>query len=150
MAIVDVVSEQLKEAMKAQDKARTTALRGIRAAMIEAMKAEGASGTVSDDLAVTLLRRLAKQRVESIEAFEAGGRKELADAERAELAVIESFLPQLADEATLKAWVAEAIASTGATTVKDMGKVMGALSGAHKGQFDGKAANVLVKSLLGG
>lgn len=149
MAIVDQVSDQLKEAMKAQDKLRTTALRNIRAAMIEAMKAEGASGNVTDEVAVGLLRKLAKQRQESIEAFDAGGRKEMADAERAELAVIETFLPKLADEATLRGWIQEAIAATGAAGAKDMGKVMGALNGAHKGEFDGKAASGLVKALLG-
>lgn len=147
MPIIDDVSAQLKEAMKARDKVRTTALRSIRAGLIEAMKADG-SDTVSDEAATTLLRRLAKQRTESIEAYEAGGREELAAQEREELAVIEAFLPKLADEATTRAWVQEAIAKTGAESMRDMGKVMGVLMGAHKGELDGKLANGIVKELL--
>lgn len=147
LAIIDDVSDQLKEAMKARDKVRTTALRGIRAGLIEAMKADGSS-TVSDEAAIALLRRLAKQRLESIEAFDQGGRAELADQERAELAVIDSFLPQLADAATTRGWVEAAIAATGASSMKDMGKVMGALMGAHKDRLDGKLANQLVRELL--
>ncbi len=148
MAIIDDVSTQLKEAMKAREKVRTTALRGIRAGLIEAMKADG-SDTVSDEAATTLLRRLAKQRQESIEAFEQGGREELAAQEREELAVIEGFLPKLADEATTRGWVEAAIAKTGATEMKDMGKVMGVLMGAHKAELDGKLANGIVRELLG-
>ena len=147
MAIIDDVSTQLKEAMKARDKVRTTALRSIRAGLIEAMKADG-SDTVSDEAAMKLLRRLAKQRKESIEAFDAGGREEMAEQERQELAVIDAFLPQLADEATTRGWVQAAIDKTGASAMGDMGKVMGALMGAHKGQLDGKLANRIVRELL--
>ena len=147
VAIIDDVSTQLKQAMKAREKVKVGALRGIRAGLLEAMKADG-SDTVSDEAAVALLRRLAKQRKESIEAYEAGGREELAAQERAELAVIETFLPSLADEATTRAWVVEAVAKTGATEMRDMGKVMGALMGAHKGELDGKLANRLVREAL--
>ena len=147
MAIVDDVSAQLKDAMKARDKARTTALRGIRASLIEAMKADG-SETVSDEAAHELLRRLAKQRRESIDAFAQGGRDELADAERAELAVIESFLPQQADEAQTRAWVEQAIAATGASTPRDMGKVMGHVMKHHKGLVDGTLTRTLAQQLL--
>ena len=148
MAIIDDVSSQLKEAMKAKDKPRLAALRSVRAGLIEAMKADG-SDTVSDDTAITLLRRLAKQRAESIEAFDKGGRTELAQAERDELAILEQFLPKLADAATTEAWVDEAIASTGASSMKDMGRLMGALMGAHKGEIDGKLANQIIRSKLG-
>ncbi len=149
MSIFDDVSAQMKEAMKSQDKARLTALRNIRAGFIEALKLDGSS-TLSDETAETILRRLSKQRKESIDAYEAGGRADLASEEKAELAVIEAFLPKLADEATLRGWVQEAIASSGATTQKELGKVMGALNGAHRGQFDGKLANKLVRDLLPG
>ena len=147
MAIVDEVSEQLKTAMKARDKARVTALRGIRAGLLEAMKADGRD-TLPDDESIAVLRRLAKQRRESIEAFDAGDRAEMAAAERAELEVIEGFLPKLADEAQTREWVAEAIAKSGATSMRDMGKVMGALMGAHKGELDGKIAQQLVRAAL--
>ncbi len=147
MAIIDEVSEQMKESMRAKDKARTAALRNIRAAFIEALKSDG-SETLSDDQAVAILTRLAKQRRESIEAYDAGGRDDLAAAERSELAVIEGWLPTMADEATLRSWVAEAVAATGAAGPSDMGKVMGALMQAHKGAFDGKLGSKLVREAL--
>ncbi len=148
MPIIDDVSAQIKDAMRAREKVRLGALRGIRSALIEAMKADGAE-TVSDQSAIPLLRRLAKQRHESIDAFDKGGRTEMAQQERDELAVIESFLPSLADEATTRVWVQEAIEKTGASSMRDMGKVMGALMGAHKAEIDGKIAQKVVKSLLG-
>lgn len=147
MSIFDDVSAQLKEAMKSQDKARLTALRNIRAGFIEALKLDG-STSLSDEQAEAILRRLAKQRRESIEAYEAGGRADLANEEKAELALVEAFLPKLADEPTLRGWVQEAITSSGAATQKEMGKIMGALNGAHRGQFDGKMANKLIRELL--
>lgn len=147
MGIVDSVSEQLKQAMKDRDAARTSALRNIRAAFLTAMKEDGAS-TLDDARATEALRRLAKQRAESIEAFAAGGREDLADAERKELGVIEAFLPRLADAAQTRAWIEEAIASTGATSARDKGKVMAALMKAHKSELDGKIANAIVGELL--
>ncbi len=147
MSIYDTVSEQMKDAMRSKDKPRLSALRNIRAAFLTAVKEDNAD-TLPDDKALTILRRLAKQRAESIEAYTAGGRTELAASETAELAVIEGFLPQLADAATTQGWVADAIAKTGATSKRDMGKVMGALMGAHKGQIDGKLANQLVAAAL--
>ncbi|MBX2799885.1 MAG: GatB/YqeY domain-containing protein [Myxococcales bacterium] len=147
MSIVEKVSADLKDAMRAKDKPRLAALRSMRAAFIEALKEDGAE-TLADDRALTILRRLAKQRTESIEAYTSGGRDDLVAAEQAELTVIESFLPSLADEATTRGWVEEAIASTGAAAPSDMGKVMGALMAAHRGEIDGKLANRLVRELL--
>jgi uncharacterized protein len=148
MSIVDEVSAQLKDAMRARDKLKTQALRNIRAAFLSEMKSDGRD-SLTDDQCIVLLRRLAKQRIESIEAYTKGGREELAAAEVAEHAVIESFLPKLADEATTRAWIEAAIAQTGASSMKEMGKVMGALMGAHKGDIDGKVANRIVRELLG-
>lgn len=148
MSLLDTVSEHLKEAMRAQDKGRTLALRNVRAAFLEAMKVDGAP-TLSDEAAMAVLRAQAKRRKESIEAYAAAGRPELADAEAAELAVIEGFLPQLADEDTLRAWIEAAVAATGAAGPKEMGKVMGALNRDHKGEFDGGLASKLVKERLG-
>ncbi len=147
MPIVDDVSTQLKDAMRARDKVRTQGLRSIRAAFIEHMKSDG-SDSLSDADAVTMLRRLAKQRRESIDAYEAGGRDDLVAAEQAELLVIDAFLPKLADEATTRGWVAEAIERARAAGPSDMGKVMGVLMGAHKGELDGKLANRIVRELL--
>ena len=147
MSLVDQVSAELKTAMRARDKVRIAGLRGIRAAFIEALKADG-SETLADEAALTILRRLAKQRRESIDAYTEGGRPELAEDEQAELAVIEGFLPQLADEAQTRAWVDEAIAKTGASAMSDMGKVMGLLMGAHRDVLDGKLANQIVRERL--
>jgi len=148
MAILDTVGEQLKQAMRAQDKPRLAALRNIRAAFLNEMKQDGAE-TLADEVCVAVLRKLAKQRVESIEAFESGGRPEMAAAERAELALIETFLPRLADEATTRGWVREAIAASGASSAKELGRVMGALMKAHKDQIDGTLARRIASELLG-
>lgn len=147
MSIFEQVSAQLKDAMKNQDKGRLTALRGIRAAFIETMKLDG-STSVSDEAAIGVLRKLSKQRKESIEAYEAGGRADLASEEKVELAVIEAFLPQQADEETIRGWVREAIAASGATNQREMGKVMAALMDAHRGAVDGKTANKLIREVL--
>jgi len=148
MAIVDVVNRQMTEAMRAKDARRLAALRSIRAAFVHEMKRDG-SETLEDEVCTALLRRLEKQRKESIEAFEQGGREEQAAAERAELAVVQTFLPSLADPETTRAWVREAIASTGATGKGDIGRVMGALMKAHKGEIDGGLAKGIASELLG-
>ena len=148
MGLVEQVSEQMKDAQKSRDAARLAALRNIRAAFLHEMKKDGAE-TLDDGVAQGVLRRLAKQREESIEAFEKAGRGDRALAERAEKAVIESFLPRLADEATTRAWVQSAIAETGAASARDLGKVMGALMKAHKADVDGNLARRLAQELLG-
>ncbi len=149
MSIFETVSAQMKDAMKAKDEARLAALRGIRAAFLTECKKDN-SATLPDEVAVTLLRKLEKQRQESIDAFTVAGRADRADAERAELAVIRTFLPQLADAATTRRWVEEAIAASGAANAKEMGKVMGALMKAHKGEIDGNLARSIAAELLGG
>jgi len=147
MPLVETISRQLTEAMKARDTVRVATLRGIRTAFLVEMKKDNAK-TLDDAVCITLLRRLEKQHKESIEAFEAGGRPERADDERAELAIIEEFLPRLADAAQTRTWVDEAIAQVGAQGPSDSGKVMGALMKAHKGEVDGIAAKQLVEKLL--
>lgn len=149
MPILEAVSEALKSSMKARDAARTSALRNIRAAFIAAMKEDG-SQTLSDERCQAALRTLAKQRKESLEVYGKAGRADLADAEAAELAVIEEYLPKVADEATTRAWVADAIAATGASGRGDVGKVMGVLMRDHKAELDGKLAKQLVAEALGG
>jgi uncharacterized protein YqeY len=149
VGLVETVSARMTEAMKARDAARTGALRNIRAAFQMEMKKDGAS-TLQDEVAVAVLRRLEKQRRESIEAFEAAGRADRAAEERAELAVIEDLLPRLADEATTRAWVEEAIAAAQATQPGDIGRVMGALMKAHKGEVDGALARKLAGERLAG
>jgi uncharacterized protein len=111
------------------------------------MKKDG-SQTLDDEVAIAVLRRLAKQREESIDAFAKAGRSERAEAERAEKAVIESFLPNLADEATTRAWVQEAIAETGASSARDLGRVMGAVMKTHRADVDGKLVREIAAGLL--
>ena len=147
-SIVDTVSAQMKDAMKSKDSTRLAALRNMRAAFLTAMKADGAE-TLSDDKAVDTLRKLAKQRAESIASFKAGGREDAAAAEQAELEMIEACLPALADDAQTEAWVKEAIAAVGATKPGDMGKVVGAVNKAHKGQVDNARVSAAAKRLLG-
>jgi len=147
MPIFDEVSRQMTSAMRAKDAPRLAALRGMRAAFQTEMKRDGAD-TLSDDACVIVLRRLAKQRKESIDAFDKAKRADRADEERAELAVIEAFLPRLADEAQTRSWVEAAIAETGATAPGDVGRVMGAVMKAHKGDVDGVLAKNLAAALL--
>lgn len=147
MSLVDDVTAAMKDAMRAKDKPRLAALRNIRAAFLEAMKSDGRDALPEEE-AQAILRRLAKARRESIDAYREGGREEMALDEEAELAVIEAYLPQLADEATTAAWVDEAIAQTGASGPSDTGKVMGALMKAHKAELDGKLAQALVRARL--
>ena len=148
MGIFETVSAQMNEARKAKDEARLGALQGIRAAFLNELKKDNSS-TLTDEACVALLRKLEKQRQESIDAFTNVGRADRADAERAELRVIQTFLPQLADEATTRRWVEEAIAASGAASQKEVGKVMGALMKAHKGDVDGDLARKLAAELLG-
>ncbi len=149
MGLVEQVSEQMRRAQKAQDAPRLAALRNVRAALLNEMKKDG-STTLDDAVATAVLRRLAKQREESIEAFEKAGRAERVAAERAEKDLIEAFLPRLADEATTRAWVCEAIAETGAAGPGDLGRVMGALMKAHRADVDGKLAREVAIAELGG
>ncbi len=147
MSLVDDVSAQMKEALKAKQAVRLRALRSIRAAFLNEMKKDG-SDSLSDEACTQILRRLEKQRKESIEAFESAGRTEQAAEEKGELEVIETFLPSLADEATTRGWVEAAIADSGASSAKELGKVMGALMKAHKGEVDGNLARTLAAELL--
>lgn len=146
--LIDRVSEDLKQAMLRKDAPRTTALRMIRAAFIELQKS--GQGEVTDERCYEALRRLKKQRLDSVAAYESAGRADLAEVEKAELAIIEGYLPKLADEATTLAWVREAIAASGATSAKELGKAMGALMKAHKDDVDGALARALLQRELGG
>jgi uncharacterized protein YqeY len=147
MPIVETVSTQMKEAMRAKDKLRLNVLRSMRTAFLNEMKKDN-SEEVSDEVCVSLLRKLEKQRKESIDAFEKAGREEQTAAERAELLIIQEFLPQLADEEQTRVWVQEAIASSGAEQPGDMGRVMGAMMKAHKGEIDGTLAKNIAAELL--
>lgn len=147
MTLLEQVQLDMKQAMRDRDKPRLAALRNIRAAFLEAMKSDGRE-SLPDPEALQILRRLAKARQESIAAYREGGREELAESEESELEVLTAYLPKLADEPQTRGWVREAIARTGAAGPSDMGKVMGALMGAHRDEMDGRLAQQLVKEEL--
>lgn len=137
-------------AMKAKEKERTATLRQISAKIKDRDIEERTSGkTIDDDaLVVSVLQKMAKQRRESIELYRKGGREELAAIEEAELAVIDEFLPQMMSEAETKAAIAAIKAELGATSIADMGRVMGELKARHGALVDGKLASALVKDAL--
>ncbi len=141
---------EMKEAMKAGDKGRLGAIRLIQAALKDKdIEARGnGKEPLSDEEILALLQKMVKQRQESITMYEQGGRQELADQEKNEVAVISSYLPQQMDEAQTKAAIEAAIAETGAASMKDMGKVVAALRAKYVGQMDFAKASGLVKDML--
>jgi uncharacterized protein YqeY len=147
----DKINNGMKEAMKSGDKLRVSTLRLVNAAIKNAeIEARTASKQFSDDDLLGLLQKMIKQRHESVELYDKGGRKELADQERSEIRIIQEFLPQQMSEAEAKAAIADVIKREGAGGMKDMGKVMAALKTAYAGRMDFAKASALVKSLLSG
>ena len=148
----DTIKAAQVEAMKAGDKPRLAAVRLILAKLKDKdIELRTAAAMPDDDVLVTdVLQKMAKQRRESITLYEQGGRQELADVEKAELAVIEEFLPQQMGEDEVKAAIAAIIAELGAEGMKDMGKVVGALKAKHGTQIDMGKASALVKAALAG
>lgn len=145
------LTEAMKDAMRAKDQAALGTIRLILAKLKDAdiaARTEASREGVADDRILSLMQGMIKQRNESIALYDKGGRADLADKEKAEIAVIERFLPQQMDEAAVDAAVREAIAAAGATTVKDMGGVMAALKGKYAGQMDFAKASAAVKKAL--
>ncbi|MGC9370266.1 MAG: GatB/YqeY domain-containing protein [Paracoccaceae bacterium] len=146
------IAESLKTAMKNKDAERLSTLRLINAAIKDkdiARRGEGAEEGLSCDDVLQILGRMVKQRQESARAYEEGGRLELAEKERSEIAVIEEFLPKQLDEDEVEAAISEAIAEVGADSIRDMGKVMGALKAKYTGRMDFGAVGPMVKDRLG-
>ena len=148
--IRDDIKQALTGAMKAGDKARTGTLRLVQSALKNRdIELRGASSPPDDDLLVTeVLQKMIKQRRESIDMYRKGGREELAQAEAAEMAVIEEFLPRQMSDEELAAAIDAIAAETGASSVKDMGRVMAALRERHAGQLDMAKASAAVKARL--
>ena len=151
MPLRDDFMTALKASMKAGDAARTSTLRLILAKVKDADIAARPSGVtaIADADVMGVLRGMVKQRRESVALYAQGNRQDLVDKETAEIAVIEAFLPQQMDEAALAAAVDEAVAETGAASVKDMGRVMAVLKAKHAANLDMGRANALVKARLG-
>ena len=148
MDIFDIISNDLKEAMKAKDKVALDTLRNIKKALLEAKTAPGAGDSVDDATATKIISKLAKQGRESAELFASQNRPELAAEEMAQVAVLERYLPkQMSDEELTEALKA-IVAEVGATTPQEMGKVMGVATKRLAGKADGKAISAKVKQLL--
>ena len=152
MSLREQFTEQLKVSMKAGTSARTSTLRMIMAKLKDVDIAARPKGIdkVPDDEVLAVLRGMVKSRRESVELYRQGHRQDLVDKEEAEIAVIEGFLPQQMDDAATADAIAAAIAETGASSIKDMGKVMAALRGRHAATLDMAKAGPLVKARLGG
>lgn len=150
MSLRERFTAEMKDAMKSGDKPRLGTIRLVQAALKERdIEARGAGKEqVGEEEVLALLQKMIKQRTESASVYEQGGRPELAEGERAEIAVIASFLPQQMDEAETKAAIEAAIAETGAEGPKDMGKVIAALKGKFVGRMDFAKASGLVKAAL--
>ena len=145
------INDGVKDAMKSGDKLRLSTLRLVNAAIKNAdIEARSAGKQLTDDDLLGILQKMIKQRQESVELYDKGGRKELADQERGEIEIIRGFLPQQMADDEAKAAIAEIIKQEGATRVKDMGKVMAALKAAYAGRMDFAKASGLVKSQLAG
>lgn len=150
MALKEQILEDLKTAMKAKDKDRLQVLRSLKAKMQEKEISERKDGeaTLSEDQAIAVLMKAAKQRKESITQFEEGDRQDLADKEKMELAIIEEYLPKMMSEEEVREVVAKKIADMGAEGPQDMGKVMGPIMGMLKGKADGGLVSKVVKEEL--
>jgi uncharacterized protein YqeY len=144
-------SSELKAAMKAGEKRRVGTIRMIMAALKDKdIEARGQGKTVSDEDILALLQKMTRSRKESQEIYEKAGRVDLATQESEEVAIIQGFLPQQLSEAEVAQAIAAAIAETKASSIKDMGKVVGALKGKYAGRMDFAKASALVKRILGG
>jgi uncharacterized protein YqeY len=149
MSLKQQIISDLTASMKAQDAPRTSTLRMVKAAVMNREIEKG--GELDDEELMKLLRSLVKQRRDSVEQYEKGGRQELADKEKTEIDVIEAYLPQAASRDEIEQAIEAALAETGATSIKDMGKVMKAAQAALAGKnADGRMVSELVKAKLAG
>ncbi len=148
MNLFDKVSGDIKTAMLARDKVRLEALRGIKKEFLEAKTAKGGDGELSDDSALKILAKMVKQRKESASIYTEQNREDLAGEELAQAAIIEEYLPKQLSEEELTAALKEIIARVGATSAKEMGKVMGTATKELAGKAEGKAISAKVRELL--
>lgn len=148
MSLFETISEDIKSAMKARDKVRLETLRNIKKVFLEAKTAPGANDTLEDAQALKILQKLAKQGKESAATFQQANRQDLADGELAQVNVIEEYLPKPLTNEEIEAQVKAIITQTGATSMKEMGKVMGIASKQMAGKADGRVISEVVKKLL--
>jgi uncharacterized protein len=146
----DDINNALKDAMKARDERRVSTLRLVNSTLKNAdIEARGqGKAQLGDDEILSVLQKMIKQRQESITLYEQGGRNELAQQERDEITIISAYLPQQLSDEEMRAAIAQAITETGAASMKDMGKVIGALKQKYAGQMDFAKASAIIKGLL--
>ncbi|MBP3679742.1 MAG: GatB/YqeY domain-containing protein [Bacteroidaceae bacterium] len=149
MEMFDRISNDIKDAMKAKDKVRLETLRNIKKVFLEAKTAPGANDTLTDDAALKIMQKLVKQGKDSATLYNEQGRADLAEAELAQVAVIETYLPKQMSAEELEVALKAIIAEVGATGPKDMGKVMGTATKKLAGLAEGRAISAKVKELLG-
>ena len=149
MSLFETVNNDIKKAMLARDHARLEALRGVKKEFLEAKTAKGADGELSDEVATKILAKMVKQRKESAAIYAGQNRDDLAQNELAEVAVIEEYLPKPLTDEELTAAVKQIIEQVGATSMKEMGKVMGVASKQLAGKAEGRIISAKVKELLG-
>ena len=148
MGILNNLTNEIKDAMRAKDKLKLEALRSIKTAVMLLQTQAGGTSELSDEDEIKLVQKLVKQRRDSAAIFREQDRADLAEPEEAQAAVISAFLPKQLSEEEIKSIVAEVIANTGASGMKDMGKVMGVASKQMAGKADGKTISTVVKALL--
>ncbi|MBP5260178.1 MAG: GatB/YqeY domain-containing protein [Paludibacteraceae bacterium] len=149
MDFIEKITGDIKTAMLAKDHARLETLRGIKKELLEAKTAKGAEDVLSEATVQRILQKMVKQRRESAVEYAAAGRKDLADEETTQADIIAEYMPKQLTDSELEAAVKAIIAETGASSIKDLGKVMGIASRRLAGQADGKAVSDKAKSLLG-
>lgn len=148
MTLFDQISKDIVAAMKAKDKVRLEALRNVKKLFLEAKTAPGANDELTDEAAMKILSKLTKQGKDTAALYVSQNREDLANEELAQVAVIESYLPAPLSEEELRIEIQKIIEQTGATSAKEMGKVMGVATKSLAGKADGKAISTLVKELL--
>jgi uncharacterized protein YqeY len=147
MALTDQINEDIKAAMKAKEREKLEALRAIKSALLLAATEKG-GGTSTEDAEIQMLSKLVKQRKESADIYHQQGRKDLAEVEEKQAELIQSYLPEQADESEIQEVVNNAIEQLGASGMKDMGKVMGVVNGKLAGKAEGKVIADIVKKAL--
>lgn len=148
MTLLEKVNEDIKAAMRAKDKVKLTAVRGLKKEFLEAQTAKGSDGELTEDVATKIVQKLVKQRKDSADLYVSQGREDLADDENKEAEILMTYLPQQLSSDELEAAVKAIIVESGADGMKDMGKVMGLASKQLAGKAEGRDISTKVKALL--
>lgn len=148
MSLFEKINDDLKKAMLAREKEKLEALRGIKSALLLAVTSEGAGGQVTEDTEIKILQKMVKQRKETAEIYKQQNRNDLADTELFQAEIISAYLPQQMDDAALKSYIGNLIKELGATSMKDMGKVVATANQQLAGRAESKTIAMIVKELL--